>query len=295
MTTEPNLTPVKIETWLAVHAERAGQVSDSGLHDLRVLLAERMGQTRTWVSAHPETEIPPQLLEQLNDDLRALFAGKPLAYLLGHKEFHLYDFFVTPDVLVPRPETELLVETAIAWLESHPPYRRGWDVGTGSGCIPISLALSVRGLVMDAYEISPAALAVAARNVAKYQVGERVHLIQSDLLAMAGNPLPGLVTANLPYIPSQDAAVLPVAQHEPLLALDGGPDGLDLVRRLMRQLVTKQADPEAEKNYLYLFEIEYRQLDAALALAVETFPGTDSAVVHDYAGKPRLLQIRGGK
>lgn len=293
MTTEKVSTELTIASWLAVHAERAGQVSDSGRNDLRVLLANRLKRSVTWITAHPEEILSHTILDQLNGDLSQYFAGCPLPYLTGRAEFYGREFFVSPAVLIPRPETELLIEAAVEWLRIHPQCRRAWDVGCGSGCIPISLALEIGDLRVQAFDVSDEALAVAARNATLHGVEGRVELVRSDLLAQAGEPLAPLVTANLPYIPSEDAFHLPVARFEPMLALDGGADGLVLITRLLDQLVELHHSRPAAGPYQYCFEIEYRQAEDVTRLASDRFMQADVSVRADLAGQPRLLLIRG--
>jgi release factor glutamine methyltransferase len=293
MTTDPNATVLTIADWLAVHAERAGQLSDSGRNDLRVLLADRLQRPTAWISAHPEFSIPFPILARLETDLSEYFAGCPLPYLLGRVEFYGRDFTVSSAVLIPRPETELLIEAALDWLRIHSECRSVWDVGCGSGCIPITLALETPDLAVRAFDISETALAVAAANVDRYGLAGRVSLIRSDLLTQSSGPLPGLVTANLPYIPTADTDVLPVTRYEPRLALDGGPDGLDLITRLLDQLVELQRIRPSVGAYQYCFEIEYRQDKQVFHLAADRFPAANVCVHADLAGQPRLLLIRG--
>ena len=168
--------------------------------------------------------------------LRRRAAGEPLQHLLGFEEFHGLRLAVSPAVLIPRPETEGLVEWAIEVLEARADALVA-DVGTGSGAIACALAARLPGLRVLALDCSPAALAVAADNVRAHGLGDRVHLAAGDLLA----PLSergvrvDLVVANLPYLPSALIRSLPdeVAAWEPRLALDGGPDGMALLRRLV--------------------------------------------------------------
>jgi release factor glutamine methyltransferase len=280
--------PFTLAEWLAQAYPRLAAASESAAADLRVLAADRLGRTPSWVSAHPEACLNDDQLYRMEGDLQQLVNGTPLPYLLGRVYFFGHEFRVSPDVLIPRPETELLVETAIAWLREHPGCRRGVDVGCGSGCIPVSLALEIPDLWMAGLDISAAALRIAEQNIAGFSLANRITLTRLDLLD--GFDLAGihLVTANLPYIPTETVRGLEVARHEPLLALDGGPDGLDLIRRLLEQVSGHLAVPYA----LYL-EIEYRQKDAVLSLAKHWFPQAQCQVMNDLAGLPRLAEVRG--
>ncbi|MDP2872869.1 MAG: peptide chain release factor N(5)-glutamine methyltransferase [Bacillota bacterium] len=175
--------------------------------------------------------------------------GEPYAYVVGHKEFMSLDLLVSPHVLIPRPETELLVELGLrflreSWfLEGSPSDPRGplaIDVGTGSGAVALALAHGLPGLRVLALDVSEAAAAVAARNAARLGLADRVTVLVSDLLTSPELPPPGtadLVLANLPYVPAGVFGKLApgVASFEPRLALDGGPDGLSLIRRLVPQ------------------------------------------------------------
>ncbi|HPH97034.1 MAG TPA: peptide chain release factor N(5)-glutamine methyltransferase [Anaerolineaceae bacterium] len=253
--------------------------------EAQVLLAHVLDCSRTRLLAHPETELSAAQSAHLNALAARRLAGEPLPYLIGRWEFYGNTFTVTPAVLIPRPETELLVETALAWLQAHPGRRRAADVGSGSGCIAITLALHCADLRLAAVDRSAAALAVAQQNACQHGVAQRVAFFQGDLLAAAAGPL-DLVCANLPYIPSQTVDGLPVTRFEPRLALDGGADGLDLIRRLLAQLASRLAP-----GGLALFEIEAGQGQSALAAARMALPQAAACVLPDLAGLSRLLKI----
>ncbi len=197
------------------------QWADEVLLDAQVLLAHILGKTRSWVLAHPEATLDWDSLSLLDTQFQSLRMGTPLPYLTGTQEFFGLDFEVTPTVLIPRPETELLVERALAWAQSHPDRRWAADVGTGSGCIAISLATRMPRYHWLAIDCSWEALQVARRNANKHNVLERVHFVTADLLSASVGPI-DMVCANLPYIPHGDIEKLPVAKYEPQLALDGG-------------------------------------------------------------------------
>lgn len=285
--------------------------------DAQVLLAHVLGKDRTWVLAHPEASLTPQQEFDLETAIAQIQAGTPLPYVLGAWEFFGLDFEVTPDVLIPRPETELLVETALAWLRSHPQHvYRFLDVGTGSGCIPVTLAVHVPRARIVATDLSPAALAVAFGNAVKHGVEERIDFIECDLLPSDGGPFSGaedkpwtrdgdspavhglpstvhdllstvnVLTANLPYIPTSTLIELDVYTQEPTLALDGGPDGLETIRRLLTLIAGRM-----EPGSLVLLEIETRQAAAARSLARVAFPSAEVFIKKDLAGHDRLVVI----
>ena len=202
------------------------------------------------------------------------------------------DFDITPDVLIPRPETELLVEKAIKWLSASPERRTVADVGTGSGIIATSIAMHIPEARILATDISRAALKVAKRNAEKFHVHHRIDFLQCDLLPQHIDPLPtdshfDLICANLPYIPTATMHGLPIYGREPTLALDGGADGLDLYRRLLHT-----APDWLAPNGMMLFEIEASQGMNALSLAYDTFSEATINLHQDLAGHNRLLEIQ---
>ncbi len=271
--------------WLQQARQQLSAAAEQPSLEAQALLAHVLSKPKSWLLAHPDYDLSPDQFERLQDLLRRRCAGEPLPYLLGHWEFYGLDFIVTPQVLIPRPETELLVEEALRWIGQNPRPLRGVDVGTGSGCIAVSLAKHSPNLHLTAVDISLPALRVARQNVARHGVSGRVSLFQSDLLAASSGPF-DLVCANLPYIPSAKLAGLDVARREPALALDGGPDGLRLIERLLVESASRLS-PAA----LLLLEIESGHGEAALELARRLYPAAISSIMNDYAGNPRLLRI----
>lgn len=281
--------------WLEAVAARLRKRSDTAELDAQVLLGKIVGRPRPWLLAHPEAVLTAQQEAALRSAVGRLERGEPLPYVLGEWEFFGLPFLVTPDVLIPRPETELLVEHALTWLRVHPARRRLLDVGTGSGCIAIALAVNVPDLQALATDISPAALEVARRNAARLGVGDRLEFAECDLLPGCGSgssPAAAwhgpfdLIAANLPYIPTRLLHKLPVYRREPTIALDGGRDGLDLVRRLLAA-----APAWLAPGGLMLFEIEASQGPAAMALAFDLFADAMIHLHQDLSGHDRLLEI----
>jgi release factor glutamine methyltransferase len=221
----------------------------------------------------------------LQSQLLRLEAGEPLPYVIGHWEFYGLDFQLNPAVLIPRPETELLIDQGRLWLQANP--NRNWaaDVGTGSGCIAVSLAAHHPELRLTATDVSAAALQTARKNATRHSVVQRIRFVQADLLAALQGPF-DLICANLPYIPSAELKKLKIFGREPGLALDGGPDGLALIRRLLAQAAHKLAP-----GGLLLVEIEASQGIQALSLAHHFLPAADSVVLPDLAGRQRLLRV----
>lgn len=265
---------------------RLSGVSETAALDAQVLLAHVIGQPRAWVLAHPEYRLTPLQEKTLQSYLDRLEKGEPLPYVLGVWEFYGKQFFVTPAVLIPRPETELLVEQGLNWLRSHPGRRLAADVGTGSGCIAAVLAAQIPDLAVVASDLSFAALAVAARNIRRHGLQEQILLVQADLHVRICRPY-DLICANLPYIPSSKLAGLQVSRWEPVLALDGGVDGLAQIRSLLMQ-VSEALAPGG----LALLEIEAEQGGAVQVLAEAYFPDARIDLLQDLAGRDRLLRVQ---
>jgi release factor glutamine methyltransferase len=283
--------PAPIETLLSSLTARLQPGSESPRLDAQVLLSHVTGRPRTWLLAHSRAPVEPSQVERLEALARRLEAGEPLAYVVGHKEFFGLDFELTRDVLIPRPETELLVERAVAWLRATPGRRRVADVGTGCGCIAISVAANVGDVRVFATDISLAALRVAARNARALALTDRIDLVNCDLLPVHQAGLNGrrrfdLVCANLPYIPTSRLHQLRVYGREPLRALDGGPDGLEQIRKLLA-VVPEWLAPGG----LILLEIESSQGPLALSLAYDAFHAASIELRQDLAGHDRVLAI----
>lgn len=250
-----------------------------------MLLAHHLEQPPAWLAAHPEHVLNSAVLDKLESDVQRLEEGEPLPYVLGWWEFYGRRFRVTPDVLIPRPETELLVEAALVWLEAHRQAKLAADIGTGSGCIAVSLAVAHPDLTVLASDLSHKALQVARQNAQALAPMSRLHFVQADLLAYTDARC-DLILSNPPYIPRPSLRRLRAAKAEPKLALDGGRDGLEAIRRLLAQ-----ASPRLNQPGLLLVEHEYRQGAAAQALAREVFPGAQISTLPDPAGHARLLHI----
>ncbi len=262
--------------------EKNSETSDL---DARGLMEHVLGKPGSWVMAHPEVSLTTRQAAVLENLVVRLEHGDPLPYVLGHWEFFGLEFEVTPDVLIPRPETEFLVELAIGWLRMHPTLRHAADVGTGSGCIGISLAVNVPDLNVLASDISADALNIARRNAVKNGVEPRMEFACCNLLP------PGtefdLIVANLPYIPTRTLHRLPVFGREPTVALDGGIDGLDLIKRLLAI-----APSCLVPGGLLLMEIEASEGSSALSYACDVFAESEIHLHKDLAGRDRILEIQ---
>ena len=238
-----------------------------------------------------------QLQDALSDEqareYEALLAQRlrhrPTSYLTGHREFYGLDFHVEPGVLIPRPETELLVDESLRELRARLARQRRAvfvDVGTGSGAIAIAVAKTLPQADVYATEVSPAALAIAQYNARRLRAAGRVRFLPGDLLEPLREPS-DVIAANLPYIPTGSIASLApeLREHEPRLALDGGEDGLALIRRLLLQLPA-----HAAADAVAIFEIAFDQDTAVVALAEHVARGP-VRVLHDLAGHPRAVVV----
>lgn len=265
--------------------EQLDPLSDTALLDAQVLVAHHLEKPRAWLLAHPEALLNDAQYQRVLRSAQRLRDGEPLPYLLGHWEFYGLDFLITPDVLIPRPETELLVERAIGWLRCHPHKRRVVEVGTGSGCIGIAIARHIPDVHILMADRSPQALHVARLNLQKHGLVNRVKVKHSDLLTQ----IPGsfdLICANLPYIPTQTLEKLPVAKREPRSALDGGATGITLIERLLNQ-----AKGRLHPGGLILLEFDPVQVENLIQIARQCYPGSNVHIVQDLAGRDRCLEF----
>ena len=214
-------------------------------------------------------------------------SGTPLAYLTGRREFFGLDFVVNPSVLIPRQETELLVEKVLELAEHHTgEVLTVVDVGTGAGAIAVAIAYNSPDAAVVATDVDPEALKVAAENCRRHGVAGRVRLEQGDLLKPIVSPV-DIVVSNPPYLTSKDMAFAPLeVKREPAVALYAGDDGLDVIRRLFRQLPSKlKAGGSA------FIEIDPLQLEAVVILATEAFPNAGVSFERDLLGLARVVVI----
>jgi release factor glutamine methyltransferase len=251
------------------------------------LLADALGKKRIELYLEFDCEIPQQLLDPLRDKVRRRAEGEPLQHLLGHWDFYGRTFKTDRRALIPRPETELLVETVLG--EIKPDKSSGSrlaDVGTGTGILAITFALERPGMEVIGLDISEEALTLARENADRFETG--VVFRHSDLLDAAEGGY-NWVVANLPYIPTGELAGLPPeVRFDPLIALDGGEDGLTIVKRLIESIPDKLAS-----NSLVALEVGQGQAaEVARFLARQNF--RDIAIKKDYQGIERILTARYG-
>ena len=260
-----------------------GNIAAPGL-DARVLLRQVLSFTAAELVLHLDDPLSQESATAFADLVERRLAGEPVAYLTGRREFFGLEFRVSADVLVPRPETELLVQRAIDML---PKGAGVVDVGTGSGAIAVAVARCRADVRIVAVDRSLPACRVALSNVYDHEVTHQVTVVCADLLAGVTAPFDA-VLANLPYLRRDELSALATdVQREPRQALDGGVDGLEQYRRLLSDLAERQPRPT-----LVLCEIAPRQRDAMHAMVAAALPDHRVLVLSDLAGRARLAEAR---
>jgi len=278
---------------LATENLRGANVPNDVL-DAQTLLAEALGCDRTYLIVNFNQELSAETLEKYERLITRRASGEPLQYITGHQEFFGLEFEVTPDVLIPRPETELIVEETIRLVQVMAVSETEWrplivDLGTGSGCIAVALAREVNRARVIASDISLAALQVARRNAARYGLLERIGFMASDLLgAFAEAPCADFIISNPPYIVERDLDTLQreVRDWEPRLALTDFGDGLNFYRRLL-----SAAPARLHPGGFLICEIGYMQAEAITAL-IDGRLWDEPRLLTDLQGIPRTLVLR---
>lgn len=273
----------------AVRAIGARNGYASARLEAEILLAQVLGISRTLLLAHLDDPISSADAAQFAGMVARRAQREPLAYILGHQEFYGLDLLVDRRVLIPRPETEHVVELALNALKQIPhPEPVIADVGTGSGAIALALAHKTTHTKIIATDISPDALVVAQLNAERLNLAGRIEFKSTDLLEGVTEPL-DVVTANLPYIPLEREAQLPreIRVYEPRMATIAGLDGLSVIRRLLKQLEMHTA----RSSFIFL-EISEEQGEQARALANAILPRAQVRVHRDLEGLDRVVEIR---
>ncbi len=266
---------------------RTGPHPDRARQDAETLLLHVLGKSKAWLLAHPDEELPEDQAACFLQLIERRFHGEPIQYITGETEFYGLPFRVTPDVLIPRPETEHLVERAVA---TAPLFRRPRvvDVGTGSGAIAIAVAHEWPEATITAIDISAPALELARRNAERIGFADRIRFLDGDLLAPVKGEQFEIIVSNPPYVPELDRPTLSVEvrDHEPALALFAGPDGLAVYRRLIPAAFACLIPA----GYL-LLEIGYGQSAAINALLSEAgFANIE--FLPDLQGIPRVVSAQ---
>ncbi len=265
----------------------------SGIPDARleaeVMVMNVMRFPRAALFSEQESEVPAQQEQALAQIVDRRLTREPLAYILGYKEFYGVNLLVNSDVLIPRPETESLVEHALfmALMGMETPELVIADVGTGTGAVAVNLAIHLAMARIYAIDNFDPVLDVANYNIRSHNVSDRVTLLKGDLLEPLPEPV-DLVVANLPYLPTARIPTLqPEIQWEPATALDGGPEGLDLMMRLLEQA----AGSKLKEHGIILLEMDPEQVPPVTERAAQLFPGAEVSVEKDLAQLDRMLVI----
>jgi len=270
---------------------RAAGIEDASL-EAEVLLRHALRLDRAHLYARLQESLSPGDEAVFRSLVARRLTHEPAAYIVGQREFYGLDLETAPAALIPRPETELLVEAALA--RARLPDRRASrdpflivDVGTGNGAIAVALAVHLPWARLIAIDISREALALAARNARRHAVESRIAFLQADLLSALSCPA-DVIVANLPYVRSDDWEPLApeIREHEPRIALDGGADGLREIGRLL-----EQAPSHLRPGGSLLVELGPPQAEPALALARRRFPGATACILPDAAGLDRVLAV----
>lgn len=277
-------TVLRLLNWTKEYFTRAGL--DSPRLSAEVLLGHVLACKRIELYARYEYLPTADELAAFRSLVKRAGEHEPIAYLIGRKEFYSLDFIVTPDVLIPRPETEIVVDQALGHIKSLAREAAVWDVCTGCGCIAVAVAANAPQASVLATDLSAAAAAVAARNAAAHRVSDRVTTLTADLLALPrewnGPKTFDVITANPPYV--TDGAELSAAvQREPAMALRGGVAGLDLIERLVAA-----APGVLASGGMMAMEIGYDQRDAVTAIINRTGQFAQPRFITDLQNHPRV-------
>lgn len=285
-------TPAMLrDVWLAAAAELESADIDDARFEAEVLLRHATGLNRAQLYASLTDEIDPAAQQRFQSAIAERTTRKPLAYITGTREFYRLEFRVTPDVLIPRPESELLVDAALDHMrQARIRTPQVADVGAGSGAVGIALARHRRGVELICSDVSRDALLVARDNAQRLLRRPKTTFIQGDLLT----PLPGpfhCVVANLPYIPEERLAELEpeVAEHEPRVALTPGTRGTELILRLITQLPSR-----LHSNGVAVLEVDPGQESAIADAARQMLPNAEITVLDDVSQQPRAIRIIAG-
>ena len=267
----------------------SASIEDAPL-EAELLVMHLLGIDRAQLYCRLEEELGPYDVHALDQLLERRLGHEPIAYIVGRREFLGNDFYVAPGVLIPRQETELLVEMTLDFVFCRFPHRDPIiaDIGTGCGAIAISLALILPQAKIYATDISPRALEIAATNCDRHHVPDRVHLLEGDLLDPLPEPV-DIIIANLPYIKDADLTQLSaeIRKFEPLSALAGGEDGLDKVRQLL-----SQAREKLRPGGLVLVEIAAAQGEVVVSWARQLLPQARVELAQDLGGCDRVLSVK---
>jgi release factor glutamine methyltransferase len=263
----------------------AGLTLDNARIDAEILARHALGWDRARLVTDGRDPMPADVGLRFATLIERRATHEPVAFITGHREFWGLDFDVSPDVLIPRPETELIVEAVCQRRERRTPVRTIVDVGTGSGCLAVALAREFPGARVVATDISAAALTVAARNAARHGVDRQVTFVRADLLEPVQGPV-DVIVSNPPYVPSGVELSPDIVRFEPSVALYSGHDGLTLVKRLVGCVASRLAH-----DGLFVVEFGFGQDDEVQTFAREA-GWRDVSIIEDIQGIPRVAVMR---
>ncbi len=275
---------ISIADWRYQSRIKLAEVSETAEIEINAVLCKVLSRNLPWCLANSNFFLEPNLIEELNKKIKSLMDGVPLAYVLGEIEFFGLNFFIDENVLIPRPETELMVETAIEWIDNHENAEKLVDVGCGSGAIIISLLKKFPDKKGWAVEISRAALNVSKKNMKIHEINN-LDFIQMDCLKGMHTKF-DVITANLPYIPGDILKEMQVSKYEPEIALNGGKEGLEVINKLIDQIPTHLNSPG-----LTLLEIQYDQAEKIVHKLQDSLPEAVVSIIKDYSNHDRIVKV----
>lgn len=276
----------KLSTILQTAYQQLVGLSETPQLDAQVLIAHILNKPRSWVISHTEVELRPDTINTFHQAIKRLISGEPLPYIIGTWEFYALQFKIDRNVLIPRPETELIIDESIKWADLQTKNIKAVDIGTGSGCIAISISVHAKNVLFEAYDINLEALKIARHNAETHHVDHRITFHKKDIRQGFTNTAYDLIVTNPPYIPTDVLRDLKVYKREPSIALDGGEDGLDYIRSIL-----EYSSNVLNPGGLFLCEIESQQGAIALELARIHFADAEISIIKDYAEHDRLLKI----
>ena len=283
-------TVLQLINWTKDYFSRKGV--DEPRLSAEVLLSHVLGCKRVKLYTQFDRVVESEHLDRFRELVRRAAAGEPVAYLVGMKEFYSLTIRLSPDVLIPRPETELLVDVVLEYARSCSGEVKLWDVCTGSGCVAVAAAYNCDRLIVLATDISTASLEIARQNVQQYQLERRIRLAKADLLDLpqTAQDMPpfDVITANPPYVSKAQMEKLPpTVRYEPALALYGGVDGLDFIKRII-----SQAPDYLRPGGVLAIEIGFDQAERVYDLLSKTAQYERITFLKDLAGRERVALAR---
>ncbi len=275
------------ELWVDTKKELdSSNISDSDIES-EVIIRKVLGLDRNNFFATLDNPVPIRKTSQIKKNLQQRISGTPLSYITKNREFFGIDFFVNENVLIPRQESELLVEKVISYCKKQKETKLTIvDVGTGSGALAISIAKNLKNTNVIATDISNKALQIAKKNAKNIDVSRNISFLHSNLLENLKTPV-NMIVANLPYLTSKEMNTLSLeVKKEPTIALFGGEDGTDLIVKLIRQ-----APKHLKKNGNLILEISPSQKNIIFSLMKKSFPKSKPKIHQDYAKIERAISI----